>query len=270
MSSADSSYGTKLVELGRSVPRLAAALQQAERHRTERVAALVGGARFRGLDELLRHLDELFHAFNADPIFRRISFLIDRSRADVETAIESILSGYLAVAADVMRDVMEIQNLLLDFAVNPAHIDEWLTAEDGRTGLGKFRAARVRNRLHAAGEEPYATTSESPYYRSHSEAMHVNPRQEHRRGFSTKHYLWHGDEGFWDLFEHTGPLKHAIQRLTGALAPGSAADQLVSQHLSDVEEAWQRTQDMKAIHLALLEAIAKTQAEDEETADLST
>ena len=181
MSSADSSYGTKLVELGRSVPRLAAALQQAERHRTERVAALVGGARFRGLDELLRHLDELFHAFNADPIFRRISFLIDRSRADVETAIESILSGYLAVAADVMRDVMEIQNLLLDFAVNPAHIDEWLTAEDGRTGLGKFRAARVRNRLHAAGEEPYATTSESPYYRSHSEAMHVNPRQEHRR-----------------------------------------------------------------------------------------
>jgi hypothetical protein len=267
MSSADSSYGSKLAELARSVPRLAEALQQAERHRTERVAALVGGARFRGLDELLRHLDELFHAFNADPILRGIAFLIDRSRADVETAIESILSGYVAVAADAMRDVMEIDNLLLDFAVNPAHIDEWLT---GRTGLGKFRAHRVRNRLHAAGEEPYAATSKSPFYQSHSENMHVNPRQNHGRGFSTKHYLWHGDEGFWDLFEHTGPLMHAIRRLTGALAPGSAADRLVSEHLSDVEEAWQRTQDMKAIHLALLEAYAKTQAVDEDTPDLST
>ncbi|MGH3628540.1 MAG: hypothetical protein ACRDRL_14045 [Sciscionella sp.] len=247
------------------MPRLAAALQQAEQHRAERVAALVGGARFKGLDELLRHLDELFQAFSADPILCRIDFLIDRSRADVETAAEAILSGYVAVATDAMRDVMEIETLLLDFAVNPAHIDEWLTA-DRRTLLRKFGAARVRNRLHAAGEGRYAATSESPNYGAHSEAMHVNPRQRHARGFSTKHYLWHGDEGFWDLFEHTGPLIHAIRRLTGVLAPGSAADQLVSQNLSDVEEAWQRTQDMKVIHLALLEAIAKTQGQVRGTA----
>lgn len=70
------------------------------------------GARFQGLDELLQ-------AFTANPTLHRIARLIHRSRADLETATEAILSGYVAVVADAMRDVMEIENLLLDFAVNP-------------------------------------------------------------------------------------------------------------------------------------------------------
>ncbi len=58
----------------------------------------------------------------------RLAFLVTRSAADFETATEATLSGYLSVAVDAMRDVMEIENLLLDFAVSPAHIDEWLAA----------------------------------------------------------------------------------------------------------------------------------------------
>jgi hypothetical protein len=51
---------------------------------------------------------------------------------------------------------------------------------------------------------------------------------------------------------HAPGLRHAIQRLTGALAPGSAVDQLARRALTDVEDAWQRTQKVQAIHVALL------------------
>lgn len=221
----------------------------------------MGGARFKGLDELLRHLDKLLQAFIADPKLGRIAFLIHRSRADLETAIEATLSGYVAVAADAMRDVMEVENLLLDFAVNPVHIDEWLTA-DRKTLLGKFGPARVRDRLHAVGEGRYAATAESVDYRAHSAALHVNPHQDlvASRGFSTEQG-WAGDAGFWEIFEHTRRLRRAIQRLTGVLRPGSAADQIAGQELTDVQDAWQRTQELQASYIALLETIAKTQTE---------
>jgi hypothetical protein len=226
----------------------------------------MGGARFKGLDELLRHLDELLQAFTADPTLCRIAYLIHRSRADLETATEATLSGYVAVAADAMRDVMEIENLLLDFAVNPAHIDEWLTA-NRKTLLGKFAPARVRDRLHAAGEGRYAATAESVDYRAHSAALHVGPHRDlvAARGFATEQG-WASDAGFWEIFEHTRRLRRAIKGLTGVLTPGSAVDEIAGQELTDVQDAWRRTQEMQAIYIALLKEVAKTQTEEEENA----
>src|SRR6266498_3914098 len=128
MTPAKSSYEATLAELAAERPRLAAALQRAQQQRAHQAASLLHGARFKGLDELLRRLDELARGFEADPMLSRLAFLVTRSAADVETATEATLSGYLSVAVDAMRDVMEIENLLLDFAVSPAHIDEWLAA----------------------------------------------------------------------------------------------------------------------------------------------
>lgn len=262
MTAADSSYGTTLGELAVVLPSLAAALERAERHRARNTASLVGGARFKGIEELLRHLDELHQAFAGDPVLQRLAFLIHRSHADLETATEATLSGYVAVAADAMRDVMEIENLLLDFAVNPAHIDEWLTA-DRRTLVNKFGPAKIRDRLHAAAEGRYAATAESIDYRAHSATLHVGPYRSPvaERGFSTEQG-WGGDAGFWEIFQHMRRLRRAIQRLTGVLAPGSAVDQLAGRALADVEDAWRRTQEMQAIYVALLETIAKSQTED--------
>lgn len=258
------SYGASLAKLARSLPRLATALQRAEQERSEHTASLVGGARFKGLDELLRHLDELLRAFAADPALHRIAFLIHRSQADFETAIEVTLSGYIAVASDAMRDVMEIENLLLDFAVNPAHINEWLNA-DRKTLLNKFGPATIRKRLHAAGEARYKATAESVDYRAHSAALHVGPPRHHivDRGFSTEQG-WAGDAGFWEIFEHARRLLRAIQRLTGALTPGSEVDRLAGQELSDVQDAWKCTQEMEVVYFTLLEAIADTQIEEDE------
>ena len=239
-------------------PRLAAMLRQAEQQRARTAVTLLSGARFKGLDELLRHLDELVRAFESDPELSRLSFLIARSRADFETAVEATVSGYLAVASDAMRDVMEIENLLLDFATLPDHIDEWLAA-DQKTLRRKFGPAEVRARLHAAGVGRYATTAESLDYRAHSVALHVTPHQHPvaAKGCSSEQG-WSADAGFWEIFEHARCLRIGIRSLTSALHPGSAADQLAGQDLHDVSDAHQRTQEMQAIYLAILQASADT------------
>ncbi|PZS28306.1 MAG: hypothetical protein DLM61_15115 [Pseudonocardiales bacterium] len=82
------------------------------------------------------------------------------------------------------------------------------------------------------------------------------------RGFATEQG-WAGDAGFWEIFEHTRRLRRAIQRLTGVLTPGSAVDEIAGQELTDVQDAWRRPQEMQTIYVALLEAVAKTQTEEE-------
>ena len=164
MNSDGLSYESVLSQLAGERPRLAAALERAEKQRSRRTASLLTGARLKGVEELLQYLDELAEAFRASPQLSRLAFLVARTLADFETAVEATLSGYLAVAADAMRDVMEIENLLLDFAVNPDHIDEWLASDD-RTRMRKFMPVKVRERLHAAGQAPFTTSAESIDYR---------------------------------------------------------------------------------------------------------
>lgn len=261
MNSTGRSYDATFAELATTRPRLAAALQQAQEQRARHAASLLHGARFKGLDELLRHLDDLVQAFESEPALSRLGFLVARSAAEFETAIEATLSGYLAVATDAMRDVMEIENLLLDFAVHPNHIDEWLTATPAIL-WDKFRPTKVRKRLRVAKEGRYATTAESADYQAHSAALHVSPYQHPivSKGFSAERG-WQGDAGFWEIFQHARRLLHAIQRLTSTLSPGSTAERLAAEDLTDMQDAWQRTQEMQTIYLALLQAAAQAHTE---------
>lgn len=261
MNTSEESYESTLARLADQRPRLASALHQAQRERARRTASLLSGARFKGLDELLRYLDNVTEAFTADPQLSRLAFLVARSVADLETAVEATLSGYSAVAADAMRDVMEIENLLLDFAVNPGHAEEWLTSDE-KSRLQKFRPVKVRERLHAAGEPPFTTTAESVDYRAHSESLHVSPREipVGRKGFSDGDGI-EADAGFWEIFEHARRLHLALRRLTSTLQQDTSARRLTDQELGDVEDAWKRTQQMQQIYLALLQASLESHSE---------
>lgn len=261
MNPTDRSFDATLAELATTRPRLAAALQQAQQQRAHHAASLLHGARFKGLNELLLHLDDLVQAFESEPALARLGFLVARSAAEFETGIEATLSGYLAVATDAMRDVMEIENLFLDFAVHPDYIDEWLTATP--TILwNKFRPARVRKRLRAANEGRYATTAEPADYEAHSAALHVSPYQHPilSKGFSAEQGWWQADAGFWEIFEHARRLLHAVRRLASTSSPGSTAERLAGEDLTDMQDAWQRTQEMQTIYLALLQAATQANA----------
>lgn len=121
------SYEQLLVRLAHLRPRTVAALRDADRRRREQLRLLLSGARLRGVEELLVHLDALAAHWEADANLTSLAFLPTRLADDFETAVEATLSGYLAVAADAMRDVMEIENLLWDFSADPTLVGRWLS-----------------------------------------------------------------------------------------------------------------------------------------------
>lgn len=239
---------------GDDLAQLNTVLARAADLRGLRIAHLARGARFRGLSQVLSNLEELRSAFAADPALKRVTFLISRCVADFETAIENALSGYLAVAVDAMRDVMEIENLLLDFAVDPHRIEGWLQA-DARTLRTTYSAAEVRTRLHRAQVGAYATSAEASDYRAHSQALHVRPGHHPvaDKGFSADQG-WNGDAAYWEMFEHHRRLRHAVATLTTALSSDSEANRLATCELPAVRSAWERTQEMQAMYVAVLAA----------------
>lgn len=221
-------YETTLSAVASAHSRVYIALQRAHDLRTTRAAALVGNDRFAGLDELLLHLDALAKAFADADELRRLGFLVVRARHDVETAIEATLAGYLAVTSHAMRDVMEIADLLRDFAVQPGLVDEWLNV-NSRTRRTKFAAVAVRRRLHDAGEHPYVSSDSSADYKAHSGALHVSPYTDLAAPLGcTDGGGWNGNVGFAEVFEHARDLLLALCRLVEALSPGSAACDLAA------------------------------------------
>lgn len=121
------------------------------------------------------------------PDLADLALLVSRVRADFETALEATLSGYQGVAAEAMRDVMEIEGLLLDFSTHPGNAEEWLKA-DRRMLIGRYGPAAVRDRLKAADVAPYSNDGFEPVdYQAHSAAIlrpklrlvrHVDPLVE--------------------------------------------------------------------------------------------
>jgi len=223
---------------------------------------LHGGARFKGLEKLLGYLHDVAHAFQEDPNCSRLAFLLTRCVADFETATEATLSGYLAVARDSMRDVMEIENLFLDFVVKPENIDTWLTGT--RTTLKNyFKPVAVRERLHAAGVGRFTDSAYSADYAAHSEALHVTPHRYilDQKGFTTDG--WAVDLGFSEIFEHFKRLQIAIARLTDVLSPGSSASVVAHKDLHDVQDAWERTQQTQELFLELIQASDEVLAEQD-------
>ena len=104
------SYQKSLAVLEESKPRIAQALRKANDRRTERLAGLIDGMRLRGLEQLNVYLDAAIESYASLPAIADLAFLLNRVRADFQTALEATLSGYQGVATDAMRDVMEIED----------------------------------------------------------------------------------------------------------------------------------------------------------------
>lgn len=96
-------YDMTLGDIAIKHPRLGAVLEEAHRRRVEMSTSLLEDVRLKGANQLLLRLDQLVQAFHAEPPLKRVAFLIERSIADFETALEATLAGYGAVAFDAMR-----------------------------------------------------------------------------------------------------------------------------------------------------------------------
>lgn len=245
-------YEQLLGQLAALRPRTAAALRDAQRRRQGHLQTLLAGARLAAVEELLVHLDDLSTAWSSDTGLAKLAFLPARLVNDFETAVEATLSGYLAVAGDAMRDVMEIENLLWDFSIEPALVEQWLTA-DPKTLRRQFSADAVRKRLHQAEAGRYQTSAEARDYQAHSATLHVTPTT-HRSPIHAKGRVpersYEGDAGFWETFQHARRVVVALERAGTALA--DKPEGIPTSELPAVEDAWRRTQEMQAAYLAAL------------------
>lgn len=241
------SFDEVLQRLAATRPALAEELREAHSRRTRAIAARLEGVRLEGLDVLLVYLAKVGQAWERDDGLRQLAPLVDRLRRDFYTAAEATLSGYLAVAADAMRDAMEVENLIRDFVADPSQVPLWL-ARDPRDPPGPFRPVSVRARIRAAGlASPSA--NEKGDYAAHSMALHVNSGLDRvelfRKGF-VKEGDFFADAGFWEIFEHArrviGALDLARQRLAARprrIPTGS--------RVKAVRRAWERTQEMQLL-----------------------
>ncbi|SEG93375.1 hypothetical protein SAMN04489712_13835 [Thermomonospora echinospora] len=237
------------------MPRLAAPLREAQRRREKRAAGLVSDIRLSGINDLLIRLDDLIIAFIDHPSFKGLAFLLRRSAADFETALEATISGYSSVAFDAMRDVLEIEYLLRDFALDPANITNWLDA-DQKTLKKYFSPVKVRERLKTAGIGNFGENAESRDYRAHSMSLHLSP---HRVGLLpgkglARDRLFPNDFGFWEIFLHAHGLISAIRSLTEALAPESEVHHLASQDSALLAEARKDVQHTQELYYSMFEA----------------
>lgn len=248
----DRPYEELLEKLGEARPRVAGVLSSAHRSRVNHLGAYVDGVRLGGVEELLNHLDGLTGALADVQDQLAVRLLLERSRADFELAVDALLGGFAAPAFDAMRDVMEIELLLLDFSVTPGNAARWLKAtNDERWNV--FRPRAILKRLAAWGVISF-DQARTVDYAGHSASLHPAPPQNPfvAKNPSGQNEPFGIDAGFWDFFEHARRLLHAFERLPVAeqLGPPSATND----KLAVFRDAWERTQQMQAMAVAILTA----------------
>lgn len=200
-------------------PNLGAALNRAETNRAFRFKSLAkAGRQLHALDEILAYTGELERYFTEAPKVSRIAFLLHRVHGDLATAVESFLSGFHKTVLDAMRDVMEIEFLMRDFAITPWHIEEWLTASP-KIRHNKFRPAVLRQRYAASKERTASDMPEADDYRGHSGLIHVLPYENFIVGATP------GEAAdalgsivcLYDIFEHARRFFAAVGQLSDRL-----------------------------------------------------
>jgi hypothetical protein len=251
-------YSDALSSLAGSTPHVAHWLQQAEQQRAQRLASSSADIRLKGLEQLYIYLDAEQKTYAQTAELAPLAWLIGRVGADFVTAVEATLSGYAGVAFDAIRDVMEIEALLLDFATKWENAEEWLTCDD-QTRRRKFSPVKVRERLSAAGVSPYANDDYEPFdYQGHSEALHVGPavRFGSGRGYHRFDDSVFGQVGYMEMFEHGRRILDAVDVLRSRHAPDGSEFRLPLP-MNDFFEAGKLTHTNQSLVMAMLSMISE-------------
>ncbi|MFJ2153186.1 hypothetical protein ACIOHB_31045 [Streptomyces microflavus] len=247
-------------------PIAALALATAAGRRRRNLERLAGDIRFTGINELLVRLSTVGKAFAETPELSKLTFIVKRTHADFMRALEASLSGYFSVASDAMRDVLEIQYLLMDFAINPGHADDWLTTDD-KDRWKRFAPSPVRKRLQAAGVVQFGDKAESKDYKGHSMGLHLSPVPliNSADGIVPEH-SWLNEAGYWEMFDHGRGLLRGLTMLIEKAAPGSHAEVEIKKDMPSFVEASRQAETLKQVWLAIQEAGVKLHEGDLVTA----
>jgi hypothetical protein len=145
-----------------------------DRHRPRRWQQFIDSIDLQAVESLLGFLASASDLLSSNSETNELYFLPTRVADDVKMALEGLLSGYLQISSDAMRDAMETELYIRDFALDPRQIQRWRDADEDTLNR-HFRPNNLRQRhANALGihvtEVPGATD-----YQAHSKLLHVKP-----------------------------------------------------------------------------------------------
>ena len=193
--------------------------------------------------EIVGHSEELKLHFGEHAELTGLVFLIERFGADVEVAVEALLAGRHGVLANTMRDVMEMEWLLRDFARDPSGIRKWLLSDD-QLPRDYFRPHKVRDRL-ASDLFPGKRVElpDAQEYAFHSKSLHVTPGSPQdwdnvlAKESDARALLFYS----YEIIEHARRFFSSIYMLIRAL--GQDRSRLLDRELPASLDTWKRAME---------------------------
>ena len=194
-----------------------------------------------------------FHHF---PDLQSITWLLSRVRADFATALEASLSGYHAVCWETMRDVMEIQLLLEEFALDERIKERW-ERSDQRDRQRLFSHRELRKRKAEREGVDLKDLSDTHDYRGHSAVLHVNPLPNPfgGRGVTTEAIHVGADACFWDMYMHANHVCITILALFGSFHEGREVNGWKPPNIDTFLGEHEETKHMEAFIMSKLKEI---------------
>jgi hypothetical protein len=169
-----SHYHAILEESATRYPLATEALMRADRDRLRRWKQFIDPIDLRAIELLLDNLlstSDLLASSTASHK-HRLARLPQRIADDVRMSLEGLLSGYLQVASDAMRDIIETELLIRDLALDPSRIAVWANASDDVLRRN-FQPVHMRQRQASAlGVAPKDVPGATDYA-AHSKILHV-------------------------------------------------------------------------------------------------
>jgi hypothetical protein len=211
------SYETLLDDLANRLPNLTGPLRAAHASRLRTLLLYEKGVALQGLDLAGQLLVDAQQATRqATP---PIGFLILRLRAALAGAIEAMLSSYINVSTNMMRDVSEVMLLLRHFKNEPASIMVWYNAND-RERHRQFSPFKLREAHAQRLGVSQVALPEVRDYSVHSALLHVSTAslpgivwgipQSNQTGFAT-------ELAIWDIYAHMTPTLDALSDVLAAM-----------------------------------------------------
>ena len=253
---ADSSsrYHAALKEVSDSYPLATEGLMRADRHRLRRWQQFLDSVDLEAINSLLGYLISSSSSLDEAGENNDLSFLPDRIAGDVRISLEGLMSGHLQTTSDAMRDIIETELLIRDFALDTNQIDKWRNTSNDMLWR-EFRPALLRRRQAAALGVNHSDLPGAVDYAAHSELLHVGKSRLFPRtpesGARAGHRAISVLDSLADIMFHGASAVQSVDMLlnaTGCPRPDSNAVLAAVSHASgDLRQARAATEAIERI-----------------------
>lgn len=196
-----SRYHATLEESAKSYPLVTEALMRSDRHRARRWEQFIDPVDLQAMELLLNFLTSASNLLEDDDKTYDLAFIPTRIADDVRMSLEGLLSGYLQISSDAMRDIIETELLIRDFTLDLQQIDRWRNASE-RALRNDFQAGQMRKRQADALGIPISDVPGATDYQAHSRLLHLGPPLLFERSPESGHQAIYVLDALYEVMFH--------------------------------------------------------------------